>query len=137
MTALHQQILSTPLPAFRENIRRLERKEWAVKVRWLFKDLGIAGLSVTTPNHSMASSINIRIPDAPWYGAHEAEHAKIDAAERSTGAWLGYGTFCPFCKETHAARKQIEAIILAAFPDLDDRSHLVEDYFDFCFTINC
>jgi hypothetical protein len=136
LNAKYQQIIDAPLPAFRANIRNLTRKEWAQNVRSLFKSLGLGWVSVTAPNYSMASSIDIRFhtPDN-FTGAHEAKHAEIDELQRGAYEWLGYGHYCPWCKQQWEAHHRLEQIILAAFPDLNNRSDSMSDHFDFCLSI--
>ena len=126
-----QEIIDTEIPAFRAKIRREPQKEWARRVRSLFKDLGIRGVSVKTS--AMVGNIWIRIPDCRWDTSHQAIHAKIDK-ERKLGPWLGYGHYCPFCKAHNAAMERLEQIILAAYPDLNDRSGV--RMFDFCFMVS-
>lgn len=139
---LHPEVLDqierTPLPSVRHAaMRQRTRKEWAGEVRNLFKDLGIKHVSVTTPNYSMASSIHIDLPPLfAWNGDHERRHEEIDHQERESGTWLGYGHFCEFCKREWSAKQKLEKIVLAAFPDLDNRSDTQSDYFDFCLCIN-
>jgi hypothetical protein len=114
-------------------LRRRTRKEIAVEIRNLFKRMGIQHISVTTPNYSMAQAVDIRLPDTePWEGAHERRHAEIDAIQ---GVYVAYGDACDLCKRRAAARRKIEKIILAAFPDLDDRSDTQTDYFDYRLSI--
>lgn len=43
---------------------------------------------------------------------------------------------CPTCSRNLAAERKITAIVLAALPDLDDRSDTMTDYFDFVFMVN-
>ncbi len=124
------QIESAPLPEFRARIRQWPRKEWAEEIRSLLKYLGIKGISVTAPNYSMASSINIRLPAMPTEYApeHEDLHYKLWCKGKA-------GIECPDCARRQEAKKKLAAIILAAFPDLADRSDLQSDHFDYCFTI--
>jgi len=130
-------ILETPLPTVHNaQLRRQDRKTWAVEVRRLLKELHIAGVSVTAPNYSQASTIHIQIPSTGFDAEHEAIHNKIDEEQRNSSSWLGYGQYCSICKEHWQAHQKIEQIILAAFPDLNDRSDLQSDYFDDCLSIN-
>ena len=138
MNAKYEQICNTPLPAFRANIRSLSRKEWAKQVKSLLKSLGLGFVSVTAPSYSMASSIHIRFhqDEGPWEGGeHEKLHAEINQRERDGYEWLGYGNYCPHCKQQWQAHQRLEKIILAAFPDLDDRSDSQSDHFDSCLSI--
>jgi hypothetical protein len=118
--ALHA-ILDAPLPAVvRPRLRHEGRKVWAAQVRKLFKTLGLKGISVTTPSYSMASTIEIRLPEA-------AEH-DYAAADHDFPA-------CPICLQRHYAAEHVERIILAAFPDLDNRSEHGTDYYDYCLSL--
>ncbi len=110
------RILATPLPGFRANIRRVDRTDRAAMIRSLFKHLGLKGISVTTPSYSMASGNKVTIPPA-------AEHDR----DRPSGH---ENVTCPHCREHVAARRHVRALILAAFPDLDDRSDYQSDYHD-------
>lgn len=146
-TAALTQIIDAPLPKFHANIRHLTRKEWAAKVRALLKELKITGVSVTAPRYSMAQSIDIKLPALDiGDDAHRARHAEIDSEWEESGVdstgvalrrWNGYGASgCEHCKARGDAKAKICQIILAAFPDLDDRSEHQSDHFDFCFTVN-
>lgn len=135
--ARYQQIINTPLPAFRGNIRNHPeyRKGWAREVKSLLKSLGLGWVSVTTPNYSMAESITIRFHQDTWQ-QHEPLHMKLEAIERAkNGPYCGMTQVCPYCKQEREAHEKLEAIILAAFPDLNDRSDHQTDYFDYCLSI--
>ena len=132
-----QSIFDAPIPAVRNGyLRHEERKVWAKEVRWLLRNLKITGVSVTTPSYSQASTIHIRIPSTGYDADHEAIHAKIDEQQRESQSWLGYGHFCPLCKEHWEAHQRIQQIILAAFPDLNDRSDSQSDNFDDCLSVS-
>ncbi len=119
------------------NMRSNTRKDWAVAVRSLLKQIGISHISVTTPVYSMAQSIHISTPRFyEWTGAHETRHAEIDDQERDNSEWIGYGNHCEYCKATAQAKRKLQAIILAAYPDLDDRSDMQSDHFNYCLSIN-
>ena len=92
--------------------------EPAKRARALFRQHGIKGLSVTTPNYSMAHSIDVNVPDIP----HEPERHDCEQ--------------CPDCLAYRKATIQVGALILAAFPDLADRSDSQSDYFDFCYIVS-
>jgi hypothetical protein len=135
MNAQLEQIINTPSPAFVANIRDLTRKEQSAKVRAAFKALGLTGISVTTPNYSMASSIQISLPRTDWE-THEPIHTPLEAIERQKDEYNGMVQVCPVCKESWMAHVAIERIILAMFPDMDNRSDSQTDYSDFAFTID-
>ena len=140
MNAQLDQIINAPLPAFRGNIRPLYRKEWAAQVRKLFRDMQLTGISVTAPSYSMAQSIDIRLPRDPYAenGPHDLKHQAIDRGVRfNSEQWNGYANNgCEYCRQEWQAHKRIKEIVLAAFPDLDDRSDSMSDHFDYCLSIN-
>lgn len=117
-------------------LRALDRKERAAKVRSLLKSLGIKGVSVTAPNYSMAQSINISMPGDDR-GLHDEVHFRLEAEVRAKpGPYCGMVQICPFCKAEFEAKEKLEALILAAYPDLDDRSDSQYDHFDYCLSFN-
>lgn len=114
-----EQILVTCLPEFRGNIRQQPRVERSKAIRKLFKDLGLKSIKVTTPNYSMAHTTDVQIP--------EDEHNHAPGVEYAT---------CPRCERRRQAIKRLEQIILAAFPDLDDRSDLQSSYHNHAFSVD-
>lgn len=122
---VYDSILATPLPNLIDNkARRWYRKERAAKVRELFKSLGIKGVSVTAPSYSMAQAIHIRVP---YLGEHDHISAYNDYPTRQR---------CPHCKKRTDAEHHLEKIILAAYPDLEDRNDVMTDYFDYCLSFS-
>jgi hypothetical protein len=119
-----QAIIDAPLPPVRrERLRHEERKVWAREVRALFKALGLTGISVTTPSYSMAHSIDITLPKS------DPEPIVTDED--------GYPALHPVYRaQREAALDKAGEIILTAFPDLDDRSDSISDYYDFCLAIH-
>lgn len=123
MTEAMEHILAVPLPGLvRADMRQHPRKERAAAIRALFKRLGIKGVSVTAPNYAHAKTVNVdikRLEDQPTQrvGNASVPHKKCREAE------------------IDVARK-LEAIILSAFPDLDDRSDPQSDYYDYCISIH-
>ena|SRR5579863_5747579 len=114
---LYDQILNSPMPLIvRSDLRRESRKVRAQAVRDLFKRMGFKGISVTTPMYSMAQSIDIKVKKPPC--AYTIHHD------------------CPDCLRVGQAQRRLGQIVLAAFPDLDDRSDSRSDHFDYCFSIN-
>ena len=98
--------------------RRTPRKDQAAIARKLFRSLGLKGISVTTPNHSMAQAVDIRIPrrqDVVLDAAGQIADRSNDPA--LTGNW--------------AARLKVEAILAIAFPNHGDQSDSLTDYFDY------
>ena len=121
---LYDQILGTELPTvINPNFRKESRKTWAQGVRALFKSLGFKGISVTAPNYSMASSIRISFPSS---GCQNPIH------NEPYSRYLD----CALCAKERAAKQKAVAIILAAFPDLDNRSDSQTDHFDYCLSVN-
>lgn len=113
---LLQAILDAPLPpVVNPAIRRESRKVKAAEIRKVLKSMGIKGISVTAPNYSMASSVHIKIPRA---------------SDHDRGAVGHEFHTCPLCMQHTRAERKIAEIILAAFPDLDDRSDSQSDYHD-------
>lgn len=123
-------IINSKLPTRRViNLRRQPRKTWAKEVRKLFKEMNLTGISVTTPSYSMASTIDISLPavtDCTYETLTTEQKYHCD----------GHLQFCPACKERWNAHEKIKEILAEAFPDLDDRSEYISDYFDNCFSIN-
>lgn len=117
-------------------IRNLARKQISDHVRALLKSLGIKGVSVTTPNYSMAQSIDISLPDDDRH-EHQPYHEQAEAEYRATHEdYMGAMHFCHFCREDRDAKDRLERLILTAFPDLADKSDLQSDYFDYRLSIN-
>jgi hypothetical protein len=115
-------ILRADLPPVRNpDLRKERRTVWAKAIRRLLADLGIKGVSITTPHYSMAHSIDIKLPAGTPHDRGAADHEYRD---------------CPMCQERNRAQDRITQIILAAFPDLDDRSDSMTDYFDFCLSVD-
>lgn len=92
------------------------RKAVAAKVRALFRQLGVKGLSVTTPNYSMARGVDIRCPQ--HRGIHTPEGEIYPLRSPEAGAL------------SNANSKKIGEILDKAFPNHDDRSDSQSDYFD-------
>lgn len=127
-----QAVLNTKLPhVHNSQLRQASRKEWAQAVRKLFKELGLTGISVTTPSYSMAQSIKISLPSVE--GNNSDEHVKFHDSLWREGRT---GMDCPKCHERWQARQHLENIILSAFPDLDNRSNTQTDYFDYCLSFS-
>lgn len=141
---LYDQIINTPSPSVvNPNLRHVDsphrRKVWAAEIRSLFKSLKIKGVSVTTPNYSMAQGVQISLPGTiTWISGddHVALHDKLDREHVNDEVWHGRSTYCPHCQKSQQAQEALKRIILAAFPDLDDRSDYVTDYSDYCFSIH-
>lgn len=103
--------------------RCIRRKEQAKLARRLFKQLGLKGISVTTPNHSMAQGVDVKLPKRDDYTVFDA----ADCVD-----WLDD----PACAANAKARRDIEEILARSFPQHDDRSELVSDYFNYCWSVD-
>ena len=114
------QIEQATMPAPVAKIRQEPRKVWAVSVRTLLKTQGIKGVSVKTPNYSMAKSIEITVPKG------DGHICSMDISPMD----------CPACHRRGEAKRKLQDMILGAYPDLDDRSDSITDYFDFCLSFN-
>lgn len=102
--------------------RRLRQKERSKAIRDLLKSLGIKGVSVTSATGSMCYWTNVRIDGVP--------HPRVKN-------WGEHRTHeCPVCQRNRAAEDKMHRIILAAFPDLGDRSDSMTDHFDFVYTVD-
>ncbi len=115
--------------------RGIRRKEQARLARELFKKLGIKGLSVTTPNYSMAQCVDVRVPTLPI----EPGDYLLNGLDYKMRTYADMPASVP-AKIKHLAHweavKKIDAILLKAFPAHNDRSDYSSDYFDSCWTVN-
>ncbi len=122
MKQLLQKIIETPTPGVvNHSLRKERRKVWAVEIRRLLKRLAIKGVSVRTPNYSMAFDVTISVPASEEHDRSANGH---DYAN------------CPLCQQRNQASRAIERVILGAFPDLNNRSEYVSDSFDCCLSIS-
>lgn len=111
--------------------RHIDRKEQAVLTRKLFKQLGIKGVSVTTPRYSMASTVEVRVPAEPfpgWVGFEQWQHHSYGDMPDDVPAKAA-------ARRQQVAAEKVEAILAKAFPRHDDRSDYQTDYSDSCWTI--
>lgn len=112
--------------------RHIPRKQQAALARGLFKQFGLRGISVTTPNYSMAQTVQIAVPRidddlhdrSKWPHFHDYSDPSRSEATR-----------CPACRERSAAVAKVEKILAIAFPKHDDRSDSQSDYFDYCWSM--
>jgi hypothetical protein len=124
MTSLEtlSKIVRVEMPTvLNAHLRNETRKERAKAVRDLFKRLGLQGISVTAPNYSMAQSIDIRLPD---YDCLREDRYSPCYPQ------------CANCELAGEAKRRLNRLILAAFPNLDDRSDSQSDHFDYCLSIH-
>lgn len=96
--------------SYERNGNRVAR---AREVRKFFKELGIKGCSVTAPNYSMASTIEIRSPRFQYV----PENPTLNS--RNT-----------------RIRTLLETVLIAAYPNTQNRSDSMTDYYDSCWSIN-
>lgn len=119
------------LPVCRD--RHIPRKEQATLARKLFKSLGLAGISVTTPNYSMASTVDVAIPSLP----HESGDYLLAGVNYENNSYSDMPDAVP-CKAKMLARsaatRKVQEILARAFPQHDDRSDSMTDYFDSCWS---
>lgn len=107
--------------------RCIPRKQQAALTRQLFKVLGIKGISVRTPNYSMARSVDVRIPresGLSWKGYEQYEHLPFNEVPDFVplkAARIRHGEAC----------EKVEAILDKAFPNHGNRSDYLSDYYDF------
>ncbi len=100
--------------------RCIPRKQQAKLARQLFRGLGLKGISVTAPNYSMAQSVDVAPPTRCDYDLDQ------------------FGTMVAGCEAARAntdARQRLSAILLSAFPNHEDRSEPMTDYFDYRWSI--
>jgi hypothetical protein len=127
--ALFEQILATDLPkAVDRQNRQDSRKQIAADIRALLSRLKLKGISVTAPNYSMAQSVRINLPTVPndYTGCDNREN---DFREHRVNT-------CRHCHLQERARRRLEAIILAAYPALDNRSDSMTDHFDYRLSVS-
>ena len=111
--------------------RSASRKVQALTARALFRQLGLKGISVTAPNYSMAQAVHIHLPNTEYSPEERAEwnRCSSDSERRDTP----YGRLRT---RENAAEHKLEAILAKAFPNHLDRSDIMTDYFDFCWSVN-
>ncbi len=100
--------------------RSTPRKEQAKAARQLFKQLGLPHISVTTPNYSMAQSVDVQFP------------RRMDVPLNEHGTYVMES---PEQQANNAAREKLEQVIHRAFPNHGDRSDHQSDYFDYKWSI--
>lgn len=113
---------TVPAAPLNPKARSAGQKERTVMIRKALKDCGVRGVSVTMATGSMCYWTHVRAEGVP-----HAEGTDWNEHERRE---------CLVCERNQAADKKLHAIIMAAFPDLGDRSDSMTDHFDFVFTVN-
>lgn len=117
--------------------RHIPRVEQAKLARQLFRQLGLKGISVTTPNYSMAKVVEVRLPRVPEDGHDLTKWPHFHSAECcGPGKQHTEATRCPVCREHSAAELAVEEILARAFPQHDNRSDSQTDYFDYCWSVD-
>jgi hypothetical protein len=116
-----------PVGFVTEKIRDLTQKERTAKIRAALKACGVLmgsvgkGVSVKSATGSMC------------YWTH-VEFARAQHAEGTT--FFDHNRMeCPVCQVNITADRKLSALVLQAFPDLDDRSDSMTDYSDFVFSV--
>jgi hypothetical protein len=115
--------------------RNIPRKLQAKLARQLFRGLGLKGISVTTPNYSMAQVVDVVVPRIPaepgdyLYDGKDFQHHCYGDMPAEVPARAKH------FRHSEATRK-LETILLRAFPNHDNRSDSQSDYFDACWGIN-
>ena len=100
--------------------RDCPRKDLAAAARKLFRSLGLKGIGVTTPNYSMAQSVNVRLPSREDY-AFDAAGYVVEGCE---------------CRAANnAARDKVDLILYTASPSHRDRSDSQSDHFDYRWSV--
>jgi hypothetical protein len=115
--------------------RHVARKYQATLARELFKALGLKGISVTTPNYSMAHVVDVSIPSLP----HLPGDYLYDGRNYENDSYSDMPAAVPARAKSlarHAASLKVGEILAYAFPNHDDRSDSQSDYFDSCWSIS-
>lgn len=115
--------------------RSIPRKEQAALARKLFKQLGLKGISVTAPNYSMAQSVNVNLPRIP---VQDSDFV-CDGVDYSNHSYSDMPADCrarQISRANYAAEMKVGEILARAFPNHDDRSDSMTDYFDYCWSIH-
>lgn len=101
--------------------RNIPRKLQAKLARQVFLRLGLRKwINVTTPNYSMASSVDVRLVKR----------------RDNVGADGFYDMESEGSVANRAAAEKIEQILLKAFPNSNDRSEYGTDYYDYKWSID-
>lgn len=105
------------------------RKELAKQAKKLLTSLGIKGVSVTAPNYSMAQSVHVKIPSVSVKKRNDSDYRSFsemgeDEAPRVANTLR------------HRASVYVEQILMAGFPNTDNRSDTNTDYFDYIWSIS-
>jgi hypothetical protein len=115
--------------------RHIPRKEQAKLARELFKKLGLKGASITAPNYSMASTVDIDLPRLQIHVATMWPHSE-STHYHECGAAVRECDKCPACVQNHKSHDKVKEILARAFPNHDDRSDRMVDYYDYCWSIS-
>jgi hypothetical protein len=103
-------------------IRTLGTVEQCSKIRAMLKAAGIKGVSVKRSH-------------AGWSATVAVSFLRL-GHEEGVNWGLHNRAECPICSREIAATRKLETVILAAFPDCDNRSDSMTDYFDYVFGVS-
>ncbi len=111
--------------------RSIDMKEQARLARELFKKLKIKGVSVTSPNYSMAQAVEVQVPAdrVGFEGFEQFENMSYSDMPNDVPAKIAN-------RQRYEAGEQLLKILLVAFPNHDNRSEPQSDYYDFCWSVN-
>ena len=115
-----QSIASAKTPTSFEKIRSLTQKERSAKIRNMLRAAGVKGVSVTSATGSMCYWTHVRFAQLEHPAGTNWDHNRLE---------------CSTCRVNQQAVRTLESLILAAFPDMGDRSDSMVDHFDFVFTV--
>ncbi len=101
-------------------------------IRKLMKYVRVKGVSVRKATGSMCYWTNVDLPYG-WPCGCPGDCDKWQPCPRQSNA--GEHQLGVWRDRARKARDKVKAIILAAYPDLDDRSDSMTDHFDFVFTV--
>ena len=107
--------------------RHASRKVQATAARALFQQLGLKKISVTVPRYSMASTVDVRLPEVKFTAEDYAEWDAAYNRGEDTNTTTEVGRIRT---RENAAAKKLEAILNRAFPNHIDKSDYSSDYFD-------
>lgn len=124
-----KQIDVEQVPAMSED-RGICRKEQARLTRELFKKLGLKGISVTTPMYSMASTVDVRIPK------QLGEMRRDSNVHATWEEYLRALDLDPVIAANRFVEDRIKEILAYAFPNHDDRSDYMTDYYNSKWSVN-
>lgn len=111
--------------------RSASRKVQALTARALFKQLGLKGISVTAPHYSMAQAVHINLPHT-----EVSPEMRAEWNQRSNDTDRRHTAYGELRTREYTAHQKLETILARAFPNHLDRSDVMTDYFDYCWSVN-